>query len=178
MTLGLAFLLAFSTFWLDYAVKLPNLHPVSKGHTVDFIVNGLNATAYGTDGLPQSTLSAQNMIHYPDDDSVWLTLPDFKQIEKNKPTMIITAERGKLLNNTRQIYFMKQVQLEALYKDPQKNWKANTDFLHIDPNKNYADTNKPVRIEGQGIIITAGGMNINTRTRIAHLLSHVQVTYH
>jgi len=178
MTLGLAFLLALSTFWLNYAIKLPNFHPVSHGHSVDFVVDGLHATAYGPDGAPQSILSAQNMIHYPDDDTVWLTSPNFMQLEKTKPTMIITADRGKLVHNTRQVYFMSHVLLKAKYKDPQKNWEASTDFLHIDPNRSYADTSKPVQIKGQGAVITAGGMNINTRTRIAHLLSHVQVTYH
>ncbi|MDE3207683.1 MAG: LPS export ABC transporter periplasmic protein LptC, partial [Pseudomonadota bacterium] len=104
MTLGLVFLLALSTFWLDYAVKLPQLRPVSKGHNIDFIIDGLHATSFSAQGKPESTLSAQTMIHYPDDNTLWMTAPDFTQIKQNKPTMTITAKRGKLLNNTRQIY--------------------------------------------------------------------------
>jgi lipopolysaccharide export system protein LptC len=49
-----------------------------------------------------------------------------------------------------------------------------TEYLHIIPEKDFAETDKPVTITEPRAIIHAVGMELNSKTRVIRLISSVR----
>src|SRR5947209_13874424 len=74
--LALMLALALLTLWLDHQVRVEGSeHPSYRRHDPDYMVMNFTTTTYSQDGHAETTLSAAELQHYPDDDSTELTSP-------------------------------------------------------------------------------------------------------
>src|SRR5262245_48560224 len=73
--LALMLTLALLTFWLDRAVRDDGAHPSLRRHDPDYIIDKFTSTTYARNGAPETILSADKMLHYPDDNSIALLSP-------------------------------------------------------------------------------------------------------
>lgn len=176
--LGLLFLLAALTFWLDRTVQAPQAkRDGSSRHDMDYSVENFAMTRMGKDGTPQHTLAATKMVHYPDDDSTHLTRPHYTRLDREKPPLHILAQRGLVSSNGEHVYFTGGVQVvneAGIGKDPVT---ITTEFLHVVPDKDLAVTDKAVTIKTPTVVMNAVGLELNNKTRTMKLLSRVKGHY-
>ncbi len=168
-------LIATLSYWLEGTLDFlgPQTNTPVR-HDPDFIVENFSTTRMGPDGTPFYTLSADKMVHYPDDDTTLLTNPRFSRIEHGKSPLLITARRGKLSPNGKDIYLHRHVRVVREPFDGHQQITVTTSYLHIIPNKDLAMTRQPVTISSAHSVITAVGLQLNNKTQVLKLFSDVK----
>jgi lipopolysaccharide export system protein LptC len=170
--------LAALTYWLNIQVQVPPAgDDASKRHDPDYFLDNFTGTRLGPDGEPRQVLSAARLLHYPDDDTTHLERPNFLAMEPGKPPMHITAERGMVTAAGTDAYFYGDVHaIRDAPANPDEGGVLTviTEYLHIVPDKDFAETDKPVTITEPRAIIHAVGMELNSKTRVIRLISSVR----
>lgn len=175
---GLLFLLALLTFWLDRVVQpAPKKQDGSSRHDPDYWVENFTATRMGPDGLPRHVLVAGKMTHYPDDDTTDLVQPHLTHYATGLPPMHIQAQTGKVSSNGEHAWFTGNVKVTreaGQGKSGTSELNMTTDYLHVIPDKNFAQTDRAVSVRNATTWVTAVGMELDSRTRIIKFLSRVK----
>ncbi len=171
--------LAGLTFWLDRFVQpTASTRGAASRHDPDYFVDGLSAVRMGPDGKIKHTLSADKMVHYPDDDSTHLRSPRFVNHAAAQAPVTITAEEALLSSEGENIYFHNDVHVtRARYAD-KSMLEMRTSYLHVIPDDNVARTDRAVTITDGNTIVNAVGLEWNSETRVLRLFSSVKGTYH
>ncbi len=172
---GLLLLLALLTFWLDRMVQVPM--PKKDGssrHDPDYWVENFTATRMGLDGMPLHVLVAGKMLHYPDDDSTYLTRPHLTQYAKGQPPVHIEALKGQVSSNGENAYFTGDVKVTREAAPGKSELNMTTSYLHVVPDREFAETDREVTIRDATTRVSGTGMELNSKTRIIKLLSRVK----
>lgn len=172
---GLLLLLALLTFWLDRVVQPPA--PKKDGssrHDPDYWVENFTATRMGPDGTPLHVLVSGKMTHYPDDDSTYLTTPHLTHYAKGQPPVHIEALKGQISRDGEHAYFSGDVKVKREAAQGNSELDMTTSFLHIVPDREFAETDREVTIRDATTRVTGTGMELNSKTRIIKLLSRVK----
>jgi len=172
---GLLLLLALLTFWLDRVVQPPTPNKDgSSRHDPDYWVENFTATRMGPDGTPLHTLVAAKMMHYPDDDSTYLTRPHLTHYAKGQPPVHIDALKGQISSNGEHAYFTGDVKVMREAAPGKSELDMTTSYLHVIPDREFAQTDREVTIRDGATWVTGTGMELNSKTRIIRLLSRVK----
>jgi len=169
---------AAMTVWLDQQVQPAERARDGKArHDPDYVVEKLAATRFGPDGIPRYSLSARHMVHYPDDDTTYLEAPRLVNFSRTNATVTVTSKTATVSSNGEHAYLKDDVRLvRSAYAD-KSELTVQTSYLHVIPDADIAETDKPVRISDARILITAVGLEFNNQTRILKLLSNVRGRY-
>lgn len=177
LPLGILLLLAGLTFWLMRAVEVKQPEPDKTRHDPDMIVENFTARQLGLDGGERYTLTAQKMLHFPDDDSTEMDRVKFTAKEKNDAPLLVTSNRAKLTGKGDEIFFLDRVQLE---RDPFQGVQrliGETTYFHVIPDLGTGDTDRAIFLKEGDNTMTAQGMQINNKTRVA-TLSKAKASYY
>jgi lipopolysaccharide export system protein LptC len=169
--------LAALTYWLHIQVQAPGASDASRRHDPDYFLDNFIGTRLGEDGKPRQMLSAVKLVHYPDDSTTHLDGPNFVMIEQNKPPLRVTAQRGVVTANGADAHFYGDVHAtrDALPDGSgQGPLTLTTEYLHVVPDRNWAETDKAVTITQPHAIIHAIGMQFDNKTHTAKLLADVR----
>lgn len=93
--LTILLLLVGLTAWLDRTVEQtvpPATRPVT--HDPDYVVEKFTVLRLSELGETHYSLTAQKLIHYPDDDTSHLAQPVLRELQPGKPDVRIRADRG------------------------------------------------------------------------------------
>jgi lipopolysaccharide export system protein LptC len=175
--LGLMLALALLTFYLERTVREDDSPPAARRHDPDYLVSKFTTTTYGRDGAVESVMSAERMVHYPDDDTTELFEPRVVQTKPQQPRYTVRAERGQLSRDGDEIFLYGSVLLvrEALADKPEA--RMTTEFLHILRDRGLVRTDREVKIV-EGINSLFGrGMEYNNESRELLLRSDVQAVF-
>jgi len=166
------------TVWLDRQLQPPEHTGESKArHDPDYIAENFSATRTGPDGGPRYTLSARRMVHYPDDDTTYLDAPKLVNFRDSRVAVTVTSKNAMLSSNGENVYLTDNVRLvRSAYAD-KSEMTMLTSYLHVVPDDDIAETDKPVHIQDANTLITSVGLEFNNRTRILKLLSNVRGRY-
>ncbi|MGO8754580.1 MAG: LPS export ABC transporter periplasmic protein LptC [Gallionellaceae bacterium] len=168
-------LLLAGAYWLNLQVRpLPPKPDDSKRHDPDFIVDNFSATTLDQQGLPRFQLSAQKMVHYPDDDSTYLDAPQLDSFFAGRPPIIAFAKKGEISSKGEDVYLRDDVKLVRAASDTQSEMTFTTDYLHVIPDKDLADTDRPVTLVNAHNEIDAVGLKFDYNARVITLLSQVR----
>jgi lipopolysaccharide export system protein LptC len=168
--------LAALTFWLDRVVQPPQRGPdAASRHDPDYIVDNLSAVRTNDTGNAVYTLSASRMVHYPDDDTTFLTRPRF--VSHRSTPMTITAREALVSSNGENVYFRDDVKVTRAANREQSEMVMRTTYLHVIPDDSIARTDRPVTITDAATVVDAIGLELNSETRVLKLLSRVRGTY-
>lgn len=171
--------LAGLTFWLDQAVQLPvATNGIAKRHDPDYFVDGLSALKMSPQGQITYTLSADKMLHYPDDDTTRLSNPRWVSLGAGKAPVTITAEQAVVSSNGENVYFENNVRVVREPSGKQSRLVLETNFLHVIPDLDIAKTDRPVKITDANTVVNAVGLELNSETRVLKLLSNVKGVYY
>ncbi len=166
------------TYWLSQQV-LP-LAPVpdyKARHDPDYIINNFSATSLGVSGAPRFLLSAQEMKHFPDDDTTHLVEPRLTSPYKDKPPVHISAQKGEVSHDGEEVFLHDDVHVLRDPSGKDSGMEIATSYLHVVPDDETADTDRTVTITEARGITTAVGMRLDSKARVLKLLSRVRSQY-
>jgi lipopolysaccharide export system protein LptC len=163
-----------ATYWLNQQAEPGPAKPESERHDPDAIVENFSATSLNDQGVPDFIMAATRLTHYPDDDSTTLDEPRITMLTPGQPAIHATAEHGSISSKGEDIYLRDNVEVLREASAHQRQLTLQTGYLHISPDLDLADTDRPVTIVEANNIVHATGMELNNKTRILKLLSHVR----
>ncbi len=167
-------LLLAAAYWLNQQVQpLPTIPDSSKRHDPDFIVSQFSATTLNEQGAPRFTISAQQMLHYPDDDSTHLEAPRFTSLTAERPALTVTAKRGTISGKGDEIFLHDEVKIVRAASTGQSELVFTTSYLRIIPDRDLADTDQAVTMTDAHNSISAVGMQLDHKARVITLLAQV-----
>jgi len=170
-------LLLLGSYWLTLQVQpLPSVSKEVR-HDIDFVVEDLSSTALNEQGQPKFTLSAKRMWHFPDDDTTHLELPRFVSPHADQPPLNITALSGKLTHKGEEVFLYDNVEVLRAADKRALERRFLTDYLHVIPDKDYAETDHAVVMLDANNVVNAIGMQLDNHTHIVKLLSQVRATH-
>lgn len=171
--LGLMLVLALLTFWLDRAVREEPVHPSQRRHDPDYLVHNFTSTSFNRLGLAETTITAEKMLHYPDDDSTELVSPRVVQEKPTQPRFTVRADRGVLAREGDEIFLYDNVYLVREPDDVHPSTRMNTSFLHILRDRSIVRTDREVTIVEGRRSLSGRGMEYNNDSRELLLRSDV-----
>jgi len=170
--------LAALTFWLDRLVQpLPPPVDRSARHDPDYIVDKFSALRTDDQGRATYTLTADRLMHYPDDDTTQLTSPRLVSHRSRQAPVTITARQATVSGNGENVYFRDDVKVVRAAYPGHSELTMRTAYLHVIPDDSIAKTDQPVTITDAATTINAVGLELNSDTRILKLLARVRGTY-
>lgn len=171
--LGLMLALALLTFYLERAVREEDSPPPLRRHDPDYLVSKFTTTTYNRDGAAETVMSAEKMVHYPDDDTTELYLPRVVQAKPNQPRFSVRAERGQLSRDGDEIFLFGDVLLvrDASAEGPEA--RMTTEFLHVLRDRSLVRSDRAVKIVEGGRFLSGRGMEYNNESRELLLRSEV-----
>jgi lipopolysaccharide export system protein LptC len=177
LPIGLMLLLAGLTFWLMRAVEVKQDEPDKARHDPDMIVENFVARQLGIDGGERYTIVAKRMTHFPDNDSTDVEQVQFSAKEKNQATLVVTSTKAKLTGKADEIFFLEKVRLVREPFETYQRLVGDTTYFHVIPDLGVGNTDQPITLQEGDNTMSAAGMEINNKTRLA-TLSRVKATYH
>jgi len=160
-------LLAALTFWLQHAIEESAISQSKLRHEPDYYVEKLTYRRYDLTGILQHTLSADRMVHYPDDDSTELTTPRLAYIKDRISTT--TANRAWLDKEGKHIRLNDDVRVVHTATSSEPETIITTSVLNVVPDDEYAYTDVPVRITQGRSVFTGTGLETNGKTKLSVL---------
>lgn len=171
-------LLLAATYWLNQQVQpLPPKPDSSKRHDPDFIVSKFVATTLNEQGMKRFVMSAKEMMHYPDDDSTHLQEPQLSSFYANRPPLYIFAKRGKVSSKGDEVFLRDEVKLVRAPGAARSGMAITTSYLHVVPDRDWADTDRPITLTDAHNTINAVGMQFDNKARTVKLLAQVRSRY-
>jgi lipopolysaccharide export system protein LptC len=168
-------LLLGATYWLNKQVQPYIPHPdANKRHDPDLIVDNFYATTMNEHGTPRYILSARKLMHYPDDDSTHLDMPQLKNLYPDEPPIYTYAKKGEVSKKGDEVFLRDEVKLVRSAQGAQSEMTFATSYLHILPDRNLADTQAPVAMNDAHTSVAGVGMTFDYAARTANLLSQVR----
>ena len=169
--------LLFASYWLSLQVQpLPSLSKEVR-HDVDFTIEHLSSTALDKQGMPRSTLSAEKMWHFSDDDTTHLQMPNFVSVKVEQPPVNITAKLGTLSRDSEDVFMHDDVVITRTNPKTLNEMRFETDYLHIVPNKDLAETDHPILMYDRKNVVSAVGLLFDNQARTVRLLSQVKAKH-
>jgi len=167
-------LLLGATYWLNQQVRpLPPVSDGNKRHDPDFIISKFAATTLNEQGTPHFVLSAQKMVHYPDNDSTHLDDLQLSSLYSDHPPVYTSARQGEISSKGKEVFLRDEVKLVRAADATQSEMTFTTTYLHAIPDLDLMDTDRPVTMMDAHNVIHAVGMKFDNKARIIKLLAQV-----
>lgn len=166
-------LLAGLTLWLERTSQPQNVVSGKTRHDPDYIVNNFTIKRFDVNGKLYQTLTANEMRHYPDDDST----------ETDAPHLIYHRDRKTFINADQAWIDSggKTIQLERNVRIRNENAKGpdtvlTTTTMTVLTDEEIARTKAPVTITKGDTVFHGIGMESNNKTQTSVLGGRVQGT--
>ena len=166
------------TYWLNQLARTEEGKPESgKRHDPDAIVENFSAIKLNEQGAPQFILAAKKMIHYPDDDSTTLEAPHLTSLSAVRQAIHATARRGIVSSKGNEVFLHEDVEVLREAGALQNELRIHTEYLHLVPDHDWAETDRIVTIIEDHNTVQATGMEMDHRARTLKLLAGVKSEY-
>jgi lipopolysaccharide export system protein LptC len=163
--LGLMLALALLTFYLERAVREDESPTATRRHDPDYYVVNFTTTTYNPDGAAETRMSAERMVHYPDDDTTELLAPRVLQSKPNEPRYSVRADRGQLSRDGDEVFLYGSVLLVREASEHAPEARMTTEFLHVLRDRSLVRTDKEVKIVEGARSLQGRGMEYNNLSR-------------
>ena len=171
-------LLLAATYWLSLQVQSPDSgSKKSMRHDPDYIMDNFTATTLDKQGKVRFVMSAQKMMHYPDDDRTYLDAPRLMSMAAEHPAMQMTALNGEVSSKGDELFLRNNVVIVRPAYANKSELTLRTSYLHIVPNKDIADTDQAVTLEDARVTLNAIGMEMDNKAHTVKFLSQVKTVY-
>lgn len=170
-------LLLAAAYWLNLQVQpLPQIQGQQR-HDVDYVVDNFSAVTLNLQGNPRFTLAAEKLWHYPDDDTTHLQMPQISSLFADRPPVVTSAQTGTISSKGDDVYLYDEVRVVRPASGDSGEQRFATDYLHVVPDRDWAETNQAVVITSPYNVIRGVGMELDNKARTAKLLSSVRATH-
>ena len=171
-------LLLAASYWLSLQVQ-----PTAPGsnsnlrHDPDYMIDNFTATTLDAQGKIRFVMSAKKMWHYPDDDSTHLEAPRLESFTPEHPPMRMSAQNGEISHKDDDVYLHDDVTIVRPAYANRSELTFKTNYLHVVPNKEIADTNQAVTLVDARTSVNAVGMELDNKAHTIKFLSQVKTVY-
>lgn len=163
------------TYWLNQQVQ-PESDKADNGkrHDPDAIMENFSAIRLNEQGAPRFIMAAEKMQHYPDDDSTTLEVPRLTLLSAERPAIHIVARQGVVSRRGDEVFLHHDVEVLREASAQQEELTLHTEYLHIIPDRDWADTDHAVTIVDAYNTVHATGLEMDNKARTLKLLSQVR----
>lgn len=166
------------TYWLNQLVRKEPVKPdVSKRHDPDAIIENFSAIRLNAQGSPHFIMASKKMIHYSDDDSTTLEVPHLTTLSAERPAIHAIAKRGIVSSKGDEVFLHEDVEVLREASALHNELRIHTEYLHLIPDQDLADTDRIVTIMEAHNTVQATGMKMDNRARTLKLLAMVKSEY-
>ncbi|MBI4741681.1 MAG: LPS export ABC transporter periplasmic protein LptC [Betaproteobacteria bacterium] len=165
----LAVLLALAglTFWLRYAIQLPDERSDGRWrHDPDYIVDQPQLRKLDKSGNLQYTVNASEIRHYPDDNTTDMARPKMVAVHPGKPSVTMRAERAHLSQDGQLLELYENVRIRREATPEQAALEATMPDLTVRLDDENAFTRSPVVITQGESWLKGVGMQVDNKTQI------------
>ncbi len=149
----------------------------SSQRIADHFLNHATIINFDSQGMPKSQLTGTRLLHYPGDEDAELFAPQITFNRDVGAPVLITADRGWVNKDGTRVFFQGHTVVERK-QSPSNNFsRLDTPELTIWPNKEFAETDKHVKISTDTTIATGIGMKAHLDNERYYLLNDVRVHY-
>lgn len=155
-------LLAGLSYWLEMASRTPVSADDGKSrHDPDYIVGPFVAKRYNTEGLLQHSLTADELRHFPDDDSSEITAP--RLTYHRDPSTTVSARSARISSKSEHVQLMGDVRIVRAGAPGKEDSVLTTERLDAWPETEIAQSDHPVTLnQGRSSIQGSGFRMDNT----------------
>lgn len=164
---------AMLTFWLDAQVQDTGRGPRAQKVDPDYFLEDFAATRFGPDGSVVQQLTAHKMIHYPENIPTEVVAPTLVDTQPGRATMRARSDAAKVSPDNEHIYLHGNVVAERDAKDGQGKLVVNTEYLHVQPKLERADTDRKVTIVDASGRHVGNGMQADNKAHTLKLRNGV-----
>ncbi len=129
-----------------------------ESHNADFFLERFTYTVMDKEGRPDRRLSADKMLHFPDDDSTELDNPHITIFIENVPLWQIHAESGWLSGDGDLLLLNGPTTINRAASPAGNKINIVTRNLRLQPDESYAETDEHITVTSRGSTLTATGM--------------------
>jgi lipopolysaccharide export system protein LptC len=170
-------LLLLATYWLNQQVQPLSPNQSQRRHDVDFFIDNFSAVTLNAQGRPRFSLSAEKLWHYPDDDTTHLQMPQLASLYADRPPTLTSAQTGMISSKGDDIFLYDEVRIVQPASEGISEQHFATDYLHVVPDRDWAETDQSVVMTNPYNTLRAVGMELDNKTRTVKLLSRVRATH-
>ncbi len=173
--------LAALTYWLDAQIQPQVPRDGTARHDPDIIIENFRAVNLDEKGRPLQVLQAREARHYPDDGTTAFKDPRLELTYAGRPRFVVSATAGRVSADRENAYFEGNVRaVRDADQGPDGRTTGpitvTTEYLHVMPKEDKAQTDKAVTIEEPRGIIRATGLVLNDRNKTVQLRANVRGT--
>lgn len=146
------------TWWFGPRQGAPEIQATRDDTRPDYYLKGFTATQMGADGTPLRRLKAERMEHFPHDDSTVLESPLMTVFEPQRPPWTVESEQGWLSGDGELLLLQGAVEIHREQSEGVRPVHIYTRDLRVQPEQNYAETDRPIEIRSDNSRVTSIGM--------------------
>jgi len=172
--------IGLTSWWFSGQIEKQAALPqvVEKTHVPTFYSRNMQLVTMNKQGQPEKKLIAERMIKFLDDETTEFKNPQYIAYDGKVPPTIIKASKGWLSKEGDEIKLSGTVYIDREAAENFRPFHLITEQLSIFPEKNYAETDQPIKISSQKDWLNATGMQVwFTNPNKIKLLSRVRGHY-
>jgi len=174
LPIGILLILAALTFWLRYATDFTERSGDGKlRHDPDYIVDGATLRKIGQSGKLEYTLIADQIRHYPDDDTTRMDRPKLVYLHPTRPPVTISAIRGVMGPKGERVDLSGQVEVYRAGSGSSPPLLVETPELTVFTSAEQAFTKSHVLITQGDSWVQGVGMQVDNKLQTYLLESRV-----
>jgi lipopolysaccharide export system protein LptC len=164
--------LAMLAYWLEAQVQGGG-RGSATGRDPDYFVEDFAAKSFGKDGSVVQQLAARKLTHYPDGQPTQVVEPQLTDTQPGKPPVRVRADLGRVSADNEHVYLTGNVVAERDAEAGKSKIKLATEYLHVQPKLEKADTDRRVTITDATGTHVGGAMEADNKARILKLRNGV-----
>jgi lipopolysaccharide export system protein LptC len=165
--------LAMLTYWLDSQVQRGDRGAAAARKDPDYYLEDFAATRYGKDGSIVQQLAAKKMTHYADNIPTDVVAPQLVNTMPGKAPMRVRADRGSISPDNEHVYLQGNVVGIRDAIPGHGKMTITTEYLHVTPRTEQAETNKPVTLVDSNGTHTGNSLQADNKARVIRLRNGV-----
>ncbi len=143
----------------------------------DYFLDDAVFTRINLDGEPVYRMSADHLLHFPDDGTSTYESPYLVSLDPDKPRVTVRAERGRSNADGTETLLTGNVVLVRAASEREPKMTIRTEKVTIYSDTEIARSDQPVRIERGASVLTGVGMEFDNAARSLKVDSQVTLTW-
>lgn len=179
LSIALLLALAAGTYFLAQTSLRDAVPAIARApaHEPDYFVEEVVFTRINARGEPVFRVSADRLLHYPDDQSSVYDKPVLVSLDPEKPRIDLRADQGSSTADGEETLLTGNVVMIRAESATDPMMTIRTDSVTLYNETEIARTDQPVRIERGASVLTGVGMEFNNAARSLRVDSRVQLTW-
>jgi lipopolysaccharide export system protein LptC len=129
-------------------------------HNADYFLENFSNTVMNARGTPFRRLSADRMLHFPDDDSTELTKPHLTLFQNEHPLWQVQSEQGWLSGDGKLLLLNGPVTIDRAAAGQIRPLHIVTRNLRVQPEEGYAETDERIAVTSLGSRLESKGIQV------------------